>query len=107
MFIDTENNKHITNQELMNLRAISNPIILDIRELFEYHICHIPDSLHIPMNHLLLHYEQLLQKNKEYYIICHTGRRSYYVTDYLSKLGYSIINVIGGIAQNDQHNVPY
>lgn len=107
MFTDLDNNKHITNDELMSQMAISKPIILDIRELFEYQICKIPDSLHLPMNDLLRNYKTLLQKNEQYFIICHTGKRSYFVTDYLTKEGYNVVNVLGGIAQNTRFNVDY
>lgn len=107
MFKDSENNVHITNDELMDLRENSKVNIIDVREVYEYNICHIPDSTLIPLNKLLTQYSDILNKEDTYYILCHTGQRSYYVTDFLSKRGYLAINILGGIANNDEFNVPY
>lgn len=107
MFTDNFNNKHISNEELMTVRQEKEINILDVRELFEYNICHIPGSTLLPLNTLLKNYETALNKETTYYILCHTGQRSYYVTDFLTKKGYSAINILGGIADNDEYNVPY
>lgn len=107
MFTDNFNNKHITNEELMTLRQKKEIQILDVRELFEYNICHIPGSTLFPLNTLIHNYKTALDKNTTYYILCHTGQRSYYITDFLTKNGYSAINILGGIADNQEYNVPY
>ncbi len=61
--------------------------------------------LHIEASGLLLKIKSnsLLKKNKIYYIICHTGQRSYLVTEQLHNQGYHIINVLGGIAQMPEY----
>ena len=107
MFIESENNRHITNQELMELRKKSKINLIDIRELYEYNICHIEGALLIPLGKLMRDHEQILQKNNTYYLYCHTGQRSYFMTDFLTKEGYDVVNVLGGIADNDEFNVPY
>jgi rhodanese-related sulfurtransferase len=107
MFKDSFNITHIYGTELLQNSDISVEQIVDIREPFEITICNIPGTLHIPMYTLISNYERLLDKNKPYYILCHTGQRSYSVTDYLSQKGYNIINIIGGIASIDEYNVPY
>lgn len=107
MFKDQENNLHISNPELMELHLNSSINIIDVREQFEYNICHIPGSNLLPLQTLLRSPETLLKKDTRYYIICHTGQRSYYVTDYLTKKGFNVVNVLGGISQNIEYNIPY
>lgn len=107
MFKDFENNKHITNQEVMDLMSNGDINILDVRELFEYNICHIPGSILIPINKIIRDYDTVLDKNQTYYIICHTGQRSYFITDYLTKKGFDVFNIVGGISGNEKYNVPY
>ena len=107
MFKDTFNNTHIKNDELMELMKNEELSIIDVREVYEYNICHIPGSILIPLQELIRHFQKHLNKETTYYILCHTGQRSYYVTDFLTNKGYSAINIIGGIADNDKYNVPY
>lgn len=38
-----------------------------------------------------------MNKYQTYYIICKNGTKSYHATKYLMRLGYNVINVIGGI----------
>lgn len=49
------------------------------------------------MNNLLKNPEKYLNKEKEYYIMCQSGMRSSRTSNILSKQGYKIINVSGGI----------
>ena len=107
MFKDYENNLHVTNQEVLDLMKKEKINILDVRELYEYNICHIPGSILIPINKVIRDYESILSKEETYYVICHTGQRSYYITDYLTKKGFKVFNIIGGISDNDKYNVPY
>lgn len=82
------------------LKKIKNEklIILDIREPYELEESSIPIAINIPMYVLLNNVSSLLTKDKEYYILCHTGQRSYYITRVLTDFGYKVINVVGGIA---------
>ncbi len=107
MFKDFQGLQHIYAEKLLALNAINRINIIDIREPFEVNICKIPDCLFIPMKTLLTHFESLLDQTQQYFIICHTGQRSYYVTDYLSKQGYNVVNVVGGISMIPEFNVPY
>lgn len=107
MFKDDYGNNHIYGPDLIKDESISRNQIIDVREPFEIKICNIPNTKNIPLNSLLMNAQTLLDKNQTYYILCHTGQRSYYVTDTLTKLGYSVINVVGGITSIDEFNVPY
>lgn len=107
MFRDFFNIQHIYGENLLHQHKLDEVNLIDVREPFELRICQIPGSLNIPMRTLLLEQNKLLDKDKTYYIMCHTGQRSYFVCDELTKNGYNVINVIGGIASIDEYNVPY
>lgn len=107
MFKDNFDISHIYGENLLLQNDIEEINLIDIREPFELKICKIPGTLNIPMRTLLLEQNRLLDKDKTYYIICHTGQRSYYVCDELTKRGFTVINVIGGITSIDEYNVPY
>jgi len=73
------------------------PILLDVREEWEFQTCHIHDSLLIPMGDIS---NQLNQLNKEQTIIviCHHGMRSLQVAHYLESNGFEhVVNLKGGI----------
>ena len=107
MFKDFFNITHIYGENLLHEKDLKEINLIDIREPFELKICSVPGTLNIPMKTLLLEQNRLLDKDKIYYIMCHTGQRSYYVCDELTKNGFNVINVIGGIASIDEYNVPY
>ena len=71
-------------------------VLVDVREPYEVEICNIKGSLFIPMNEIPQNIEQL-DKEKRYAVMCHSGVRSLYVSNYLNSLGYSTLNVTGGI----------
>ncbi len=88
---------HINPNELLLIMKTKKLHIIDIREPYELIELPCKGTLNIPLNTLLTHYQTLLKKEETYYILCHHGQRSYYVTDYLSRKGYNVINVIGGV----------
>ena len=70
---------------------------LAIRETKSFDEYHIVDAINIPY-HLLMEKHQLFMNKKQiYFIICKNGDKSYHATKYLMRLGYRVINVIGGI----------
>lgn len=71
--------------------------IIDLRDIREYEQYHIEDTINIPYSILLEKHNLFLNKHTKYYLICKNGNNSYYATKYLSRLGYHVINVIGGI----------
>lgn len=99
--------KHINAKELQNVMKNKQTIIIDIRDQFEIDITSIPGTINIPMQVVLDNFKDILKKNQEYYILCHTGQRSYYLTNVLSQYGYTAINVYGGIALMDEYYIHY
>jgi len=73
------------------------PFVLDVREPWEYQLCHIDNSRLIPMNQVARAIEEL-NKEEEIFIICHHGIRSQRVGLLLKDFGFQkVVNVSGGI----------
>ncbi len=90
--------KEITSAELKVYLDEGNiPVLLDVREAWEYNICHLTDSMHIPMNEIPSRLTEL-NKNDEIVVICHHGIRSLQVAHFLETQKFSkIINLSGGV----------
>ena len=74
------------------------PLLLDVREAWEYEICHLADSQLVPMRDIPTHISTL-DKQQETVVICHHGIRSLQVARFLEYSGFSnIINLQGGVA---------
>lgn len=79
------------------LDASEKPILLDVREPWEFSICKIEGSVNISMSEP----EKLINKlnaNDEIIAICHHGMRSFQVCNYLENNGFNnTLNLDGGI----------
>lgn len=75
------------------------PILLDVREHWEFDYCNIKDSILIPMGQLPNRLDEL-DRTKEIIIICHHGIRSRQMGYYMEQMGFSsITNLDGGVEQ--------
>jgi rhodanese-related sulfurtransferase len=75
----------------------ANPLLLDVREPWEFEICQIDGSINIPMAHITQQLEQI-REVAETVVICHHGVRSLRVIQYLQQLSIdSLINLDGGV----------
>ncbi len=91
--------QHFTPIQLLEYvnSAQETPFLLDVREPWEYEICHIENSTLIPMGQVQAQFKTL-DKNKETVVICHHGVRSKQVAMYLEHKGFSnVINLTGGV----------
>ena len=71
--------------------------LLDVREPWEYRICHLEGSQLIPMGQLAGALNAL-DPNRETVVICHHGIRSRQVAMYLQYRGFTqVINLADGI----------
>ena len=90
--------------DLKSQRESANcPLLLDVREQYEWKQVRIPASterpvLHIPMNEVPNRLGEL-PKDKEIVVFCAHGSRSYGVTAWLNEQGYDARNLAGGITQ--------
>ena len=90
--------KSISAKELNELLNSAEKIqIVDVREHFEWDICHIEGGLNIPMD-LIVESLDKISKDITTVVMCHHGVRSMNVIQYLESKGYkNLINLEGGI----------
>jgi rhodanese-related sulfurtransferase len=77
--------------------ARPRPLLLDVRENWEYELGNIDGSTHIPMNTIPARIEEL-DEDAEIVCICHHGARSMSVAAFLERNGFEkITNLTGGV----------
>lgn len=73
------------------------PLLLDVREPWEYELCHLAGSQHLPM-HLVPARVGELPAERDVVVICHHGGRSLQVAMFLERTGFaSVHNLTGGV----------
>lgn len=71
--------------------------IVDVREPFEYQICHLPGSILIPMSQIPQNLS-LLDREDEIVVVCHAGIRSRMAANWLRRMGFErVLNLSGGL----------
>ncbi|HKM00395.1 MAG TPA: rhodanese-like domain-containing protein [Mobilitalea sp.] len=78
-------------------KLIGQVELIDIREPYEYKGGSLRTAVNIPMGTLLSSPDKYMAKEKTYYIICQSGGRSGMACSKLTKQGYDVINVAGGV----------
>jgi rhodanese-related sulfurtransferase len=75
----------------------ASPLLLDVREPWEFDICHITGSSNLPMGQIPQCIEELPESG-EIVVICHHGVRSQQVIRFLQgQMNTSLINLDGGV----------
>jgi rhodanese-related sulfurtransferase len=73
------------------------PVLLDVREPWEFQTCHIPGARHVPMNELPRRLGEL-DPAADVVAICHHGTRSLHVAHFLARQGFQrVYNLAGGV----------
>ncbi|WP_313953040.1 rhodanese-like domain-containing protein [Accumulibacter sp.] len=73
------------------------PLLLDVREPWEYELCHLADSMLLPMQTVPTRLGEL-DSEADIVVICHHGVRSLQVGNFLERQGFSsIYNLTGGV----------
>lgn len=81
--------------------------ILDVREPHELADISVPGAIHVPLN-LLPSQALSLPSDRELLVICHSGIRSAYATQFLLNAGFAgTKNVAGGVIAWAQAQLPY
>lgn len=92
--------QHITALELADWladEARPSPLLLDVRENWEFETCHIAGSTLMPMNSIPARIDDL-DEDAAIVCICHHGARSMQVAAFLERNGFGkITNLTGGI----------
>lgn len=92
--------QHITATELAAWLADPTrpaPVLLDVREPWEFDTCRIPDAVLVPMQSIPSRWQEF-DDEQEIICICHHGARSMQVAAYLEHQGFThVTNLTGGI----------
>ncbi|MDQ5847907.1 MAG: rhodanese-like domain-containing protein [Pseudomonadota bacterium] len=73
------------------------PVLLDVREPWEYQSAHIEGARLVPMNEVAARVSEL-DPQEDLVVICHLGGRSMQVAMFLEKQGFARVhNLAGGV----------
>ena len=79
-------------------QLVQKPLLLDVREPWEFEICHLAGSVLLPMSKIP-HNIHTLNPARETVLICHHGIRSRRIGYFLEQNGFiNLINLTGGLA---------
>lgn len=101
----------ITPEELVELRRQPQPpVVVDVREMWEYDTAHLPDTLLMPMGDVSSRAHAELDPDAPVIVMCHHGARSLNVTMWLRAQGFegaqSLAGGIDGWSRNVDPAVP-
>jgi rhodanese-related sulfurtransferase len=84
-------------QERLSDAKAEKPLLLDVREPWEFQICQLPGSLLMPMRTIpALHTE--LDPKADTVVICHHGARRMQAAMFLERAGFArLYNLAGGM----------
>jgi rhodanese-related sulfurtransferase len=75
----------------------AKPVLLDVREPWEFQTCHIAGALPMPMNTVPARMQEL-DEETPIVCICHHGARSMSVAAFLERQGFTqVTNLTGGV----------
>ena len=96
--MDIYTSSEITVHQLNELRDVDRNIqILDVREDTERSHASVKGTIHIKLTEIAQRHTEL-DKNRNIFVMCHTGTRSQAVVKWLKSQGYEhCVNVLGGI----------
>lgn len=91
-------NKKFESININDLDVNDSTKIIDVRTASEYRSNHLKKAKNVELNSLLANPESYLSKEVKYYIVCQSGMRSSKACKVLSKLGYNVVNLKGGMS---------
>jgi len=75
------------------------PVLVDVREDWEFTHCRLQNSINIPLSDLPNRWREL-DPRQSVVAICHHGLRSHYAAEFLRQNGFKqVLNLTGGIDQ--------
>ncbi|MBP9712615.1 MAG: sulfurtransferase [Sterolibacterium sp.] len=74
------------------------PVLVDVREPWEFALCHIDGAMAMPINSIPSRCGEL-DADAETVLICHHGQRSQQIALFLERQGFTqVTNLAGGVA---------
>jgi len=88
--------KTVSTAELAEkLRAPTKPVLIDVREPYEFAAGHVPRAVNVPLRFLRPRAEEF-EPAAETYVICQSGHRSATATKQLMKAGFTNVASVSG-----------
>jgi rhodanese-related sulfurtransferase len=85
-------------QQWLEDKTRATPLVIDVREPWEFETCHIPGAQLIPMQQIPARLSEI-PAAADVVVVCHHGGRSMQVASYLAGAGRSrVYNLSGGVA---------
>ena len=91
--------RNMTPKQLVDYmgQAEKKPVLLDVREVWEYKTCHIDGSQLVSMRTIPARLHEF-KRDEEIVAICHHGNRSAMVANFMEQQGFDkMINLAGGV----------
>jgi rhodanese-related sulfurtransferase len=99
--------KTVSPQEFQKLMNEKNTIVLDVRTPEEVSEGKIPNAINIDFYSGTFEQEvSKLDKNKTVLVYCRSGRRAANAAEILTKKGYKVVNLEGGISNWQSKGLP-
>ena len=74
------------------------PLVVDVREPWEFDYCRIDDSVSVPLGSLPRALDEL-PPDRDIVVVCHHGVRSQHAAEWLRRAGFARVhNLRGGVA---------
>jgi rhodanese-related sulfurtransferase len=103
MFFTARGFKNISSHELRDkMKRREDFLLLDVRTPMEHAAEAIEGSRLLPVQELSFRAQEL-PKHKEIVVYCRVGNRSAFASAYLTRLGYNVKNLEGGILSWAMH----
>ena len=95
----------MTEITVADLSALPAPVVIDVREPFEYADGHIAGVTHIPRGELVQRGGEVPRQGPVY-LVCAVGGRSAQAAAFLADQGVDAVNVSGGMTSWRQAGLP-
>lgn len=95
----------MTEITVTELAALTDPVVVDVREQDEYDAGHLPGVVHIPMTEFVARLNEV-PEGAPVFVVCAVGGRSQQVVSYLEGRGVEAVNVAGGTVAWQQAGLP-
>ena len=86
----------LTAAEVAARAGEDQPLVLDVREDWEWEAGHIAESVHIPLGELGSRIGEL-PGDRPIVVVCRSGSRSQMVADAMAEAGWDTANLAGGL----------
>jgi rhodanese-related sulfurtransferase len=95
----------MTDITVTDLAALGDPVVIDVREPFEWEAGHAAGAVHIPLGDLGSRIDEV-PRVAPVYVVCAAGGRSLQGAALLQRHGIEAVNVTGGMNAWQQADLP-